>query len=214
MSTEVLSKVEKGTLQAYEAVIEKGLASFVEVGTALMRIRDARLYRETHGTFEDYCQAKWGMSRQRAHQIIEASAVTERVSKIFDKAPSTESHAAKLAQLDDPKEQVAAWKEAVKTAPKDDDGEPIITAKHVENVVREYLDEQPEVTLPYHDEHKPKLKYKNKRSPIFKEIEELLNRAEAFFSKSCQECDEAGAFLDALTEAKNRFVYYIRTVEV
>ena len=62
-------------LVACEAVIERGLATFVEVGAALLRIRDGRLYRETHATFEDYCRERWGMSRIHAHRLIEASEV-------------------------------------------------------------------------------------------------------------------------------------------
>ena len=42
-------------LAELELVIERGLKTFVEVGAALLGIRDGRLYRETHATFEDYC---------------------------------------------------------------------------------------------------------------------------------------------------------------
>ncbi len=58
-----------------EAVIERGLTTFVEVGTALMKIRDARLYRDTHETFEDYCRERWGWSRQRSLQLIDGAEV-------------------------------------------------------------------------------------------------------------------------------------------
>jgi hypothetical protein len=34
-----------------EAVLQRGLATFIEVGAALLRIRDGRLYRDTHKTF-------------------------------------------------------------------------------------------------------------------------------------------------------------------
>ena len=29
----------------------------------LVGLRDARLYRATHGTFEEYCAEKWKLSR-------------------------------------------------------------------------------------------------------------------------------------------------------
>ena len=58
-----------------EAVIERGLASFMEVGQALLEIRDSRLYRETHGTFEDYCLVRWSMTDRRARYLIDAVAV-------------------------------------------------------------------------------------------------------------------------------------------
>lgn len=64
------------SLADYEAVIEAGLATFVEVGEALLAIRDGRLYREAgFARFEDYTRERWGFSRSRAHRLIEASEV-------------------------------------------------------------------------------------------------------------------------------------------
>lgn len=51
------------------------IAAFVAAGAALSAIRDAKLYRETHATFEGYCQERWGLSRPRAYQLIEATGV-------------------------------------------------------------------------------------------------------------------------------------------
>lgn len=48
-------------------------ADQLDVGQALARIRDGRRYRlEGFDTFEDYCRERWGFSRVRAHQMIEA----------------------------------------------------------------------------------------------------------------------------------------------
>ena len=44
-----LSAVETGRLAALEQTIERGLQTFVEVGTALLEIRDSRLYRQAFG---------------------------------------------------------------------------------------------------------------------------------------------------------------------
>ena len=59
-----LTPLESATLATYETVIQQGLESFVEVGNALAAIRDNRLYRSEHDTFEEYCQAKWSLNRQ------------------------------------------------------------------------------------------------------------------------------------------------------
>jgi hypothetical protein len=56
-----------------ERIIEKGLQTFVEVGNALLEIRDSRLYRQDFKRFEDYLKERWSMSRSYAHRIIEAS---------------------------------------------------------------------------------------------------------------------------------------------
>jgi hypothetical protein len=74
-----LSEAVMRTLLQCEAVIERGLASYREVGAALKEIRDRTLYRETPKyaktgvTFEDYCQDPVGLhegSRQPADPVI------------------------------------------------------------------------------------------------------------------------------------------------
>ena len=62
--------------------------------------------RESHGTFEDYCRERWGFSRQRAHQLVEAASV----SRILDTPPLNAGQAVELAPLRDEPEQLAeAW---------------------------------------------------------------------------------------------------------
>jgi phage N-6-adenine-methyltransferase len=67
-----------------EAVIERGLATFVEVGNALLEIRDDRLYRETHRTFEDYCRERWAGTyfahRQNVDAYIREASVGNEIS--------------------------------------------------------------------------------------------------------------------------------------
>lgn len=130
-----MSVVVRSDLAACEEVIERGLGTFVQVGEALLRIRDDRLYREQHGTFEDYCRERWGLKRQRAYELIDAAATVTTVSEISDTpAPRTESHAAELAPLrDEPEELVEAWTEAVRAAEADDQP---VTAERVKAAVK------------------------------------------------------------------------------
>lgn len=86
-----------------EAVIERGLKSFVEVGQALARIKDEDLYKQLGYTrFEDYCRQRWDISRPRAYQLLEASKQIGNLSTIVDKShlPATESQARELSGLD------------------------------------------------------------------------------------------------------------------
>lgn len=48
-------------------------------------IRDARLYRDTHATFEDYVEQRWDISRSPAYRLIDAWPLAERLSPIGDK---------------------------------------------------------------------------------------------------------------------------------
>lgn len=125
---------ERQQLVECESVIEAGLASFVEVGVALAEVRDSKLYRQTHSTFEDYCRERWGLKRQRAYELIEASDVTRSLSEISDTMPSRESHAAELAPLrNEPERMAEAWKQANDTA--EEEGRKV-TAADVRKAVR------------------------------------------------------------------------------
>jgi len=48
---EQITSKEQKTLERLEEVIEKGLPTFIDVGKALIKIRDERLYRAGHKTF-------------------------------------------------------------------------------------------------------------------------------------------------------------------
>ena len=95
-----------------EAVIERGQRTFVEVGEALAEIREQRLYRETHETFDAYCHDRWGMSRVHAHRTIEAAETVAALP--IGNAPRSESVARELAPLKaSPDRLKDAWGEVV-----------------------------------------------------------------------------------------------------
>jgi len=105
-------------LAACEATIEKGMSTFVEVGQALAEIRDSKLYRETHKTFQAYCKERWSMARSRAYQLIEAAVVVENLSTTVDKTddmfpPVNEAQVRELSRVA-PEKQPEVWREASK----------------------------------------------------------------------------------------------------
>jgi hypothetical protein len=114
-----LSAAERNKLSKYEETIQSHFESFRLAGEALLGIRDSRLYRETHPTFEDYCREKWEMSKTQANRLIAAAKVVENISTVAPREVTehlTESVIRSLATLD-PKEQKKAFKQAVKEAP-------------------------------------------------------------------------------------------------
>lgn len=115
---EPLSATETAELANAERVIALGLATFVQVGDALATIRDERLYRSSHGTFEAYARERWGMERTRAYQLIDAAEVTASLSTIVDTPkPANEAQARPLAKLKAKPEEVAeAWGNAVEAS--------------------------------------------------------------------------------------------------
>lgn len=96
-SVESLVPTDRVRLAELEATVERGLATFVEVGQALSEIRNARLYRETHGTFEAYVLERWGRARQTAYHYITAAEVAANVSPVSQ--PASLRHALELAPL-------------------------------------------------------------------------------------------------------------------
>ena len=138
---EIVSENETARLGELETAIERGLKTFVEVGNALLEIRDARLYRAAHGTFEEYCRERWGMQRNYANKMISAAEVATNLGTIVPILPATESQARPLTSLP-PEAQREVWERAVETAPAGR-----VTAAHVQSVVDEYKKpmQEPEV---------------------------------------------------------------------
>lgn len=112
---EPLNPLEYGILQECESVIGKGLATFIDVGTALIEIRDQRLYRAQYGTFEEYCHERWSMNRNYANKLISASEVVANLGTRVPILPDNERQARPLAKLE-PEQQRTAWEAAVASA--------------------------------------------------------------------------------------------------
>lgn len=73
--TDGLTTTEAAALAREEITIRDGIESFKAVGLALARVRDGRLYRATHETFDAYCRERWDMDRTYAHRVIESAAI-------------------------------------------------------------------------------------------------------------------------------------------
>lgn len=126
---ESLTDDERHELEKHEAVIESGLQTFYSVGTALLAIRDNRLYRQQFKTFESYCSERWNIVRSRAYQLIDAAETVLNLSTIVDISQVNEAQVRPLAQLE-PEEQQLVWQVVEETAPAGK-----VTAQHVKSVV-------------------------------------------------------------------------------
>jgi hypothetical protein len=134
---EIITPSESVRLIELERVIEKGKTTFVEVGNALAEIRDSRIYRSSHGTFEDYCKERWDFRRDYVNKLIAASAVVSNLDTVVSK-PDSERQARPLAKLP-AEQQPAAWEKAQEIAK--DEGKPV-AARHVEAAVADLKDEE------------------------------------------------------------------------
>lgn len=131
------------TLDELEATIEHGKQTFIEVGLALMEVRDRRLYRDAgFPTFEKYCVGRWQFSRRHASRLVDAASTAAALADGLDDktgpvgpVPTTERQARELAPLarEDPEEARAVWREVVEEA---EDTEQPITAAKVRDAVQ------------------------------------------------------------------------------
>lgn len=88
MSKELtLTKSELSRRTELEKILTETKAAFFEHGQALTEMRDSRLYRSTHNTFDAYCSEVWGYKRAHAYRLIAAAGIAKDpvLSPIGDK---------------------------------------------------------------------------------------------------------------------------------
>ncbi len=127
---EQLTEEELADRQRLELKVER---AFYEAGVALRELRDRRLYRSTHRSFEEYCKDRFGFQRAHSYRLIDAAQVVDNLSskclQIGDILPTNESQCRPLIQLE-PDEQRYVWEEAVQAA-----GSKVPSARLVKDII-------------------------------------------------------------------------------
>ncbi|WP_049560192.1 hypothetical protein [Nonomuraea sp. SBT364] len=77
-----LTEQERADLFTCEAALDGLRLAWWAAGKALQTIRDARLYRAGHLSFEAYCASRWDMTRRQADRLIAAWPLAERLRPI------------------------------------------------------------------------------------------------------------------------------------
>jgi hypothetical protein len=120
--TDPLTDAEYARLETLETTISKGMDTFVEVGSALAEIRDSRLYRQYHRSFDAYCRDQWDLGKSQAYRLITASEVVGDLSRARDESdedvplPTSGRQAEELAKAD-PADRVDVMREAAEDGP-------------------------------------------------------------------------------------------------
>ncbi|QFS49604.1 hypothetical protein [Nostoc sphaeroides] len=142
---EELSKQEESDRNLLERKVER---AFFEAGKALMELRDRRLYRSTHKTFEDYCRDRFGHSRQKSNYLIAAADVYENLTTICCQnfgiddlttnssqiLPTSEGQVRPMTKLE-PQEQWEVWQTAVEVA-----GGKVPSGRVVKDVIEQIME--------------------------------------------------------------------------
>lgn len=69
--------VQIDRLAELEEIIERGTVTFVEVGNALIEIRDSKLYLRSHHSMGAYVRERWGFGRQYAYKLMDAARIAK-----------------------------------------------------------------------------------------------------------------------------------------
>ncbi|MHC5748573.1 MAG: hypothetical protein ACYTXT_43390 [Nostoc sp.] len=149
---EELSEAEERDRLHLERRVER---AFFEAGKALAELRDRRLYRSTHKTFEQYCKDRFGYTRIAASYKIAAATVMDNLltnglqkeeiatdelqtPKMLTNGlqilPNNERQVRPLVSLE-PEVQREAWQKAVEEA-----GGKVPSGRIVKNVVQRIME--------------------------------------------------------------------------
>ena len=77
-ATEELTEEEKRDRSCLERQVER---AFYEAGKALRQLRDRKLYRNSHKTFDEYCQDRFSYNRSRSYQLIKAASIVDNLQE-------------------------------------------------------------------------------------------------------------------------------------
>jgi hypothetical protein len=112
--------------------------AFFEAGKALAELRDRRLYRSTHKTFEEYCRDRFGHSRRQSYLLMDAAIVFDNLEQKCDPMdhilPTNERQVRPMTKLE-PQQQQEVWVKAVEQA-----GNKVPSARIVSDVVQRIME--------------------------------------------------------------------------
>ncbi|WP_375511945.1 hypothetical protein [uncultured Nostoc sp.] len=146
-----LTKDEQSDRLHLERQVEK---AFYLAGKALVELRDRKLYRSTHKTFEDYCRERFGFERRYPYRLMESTVVVDNLMKMCPNRTQNDSGAdtstpdssegqvlpineyqlRPLIPLE-PEVQIEAWKQAVEQA-----GGKVPSGRIVKDVVQRIIE--------------------------------------------------------------------------
>jgi hypothetical protein len=157
-----LSDEEQAELEQLEAEIQDCLDRYgFNLGRKLKIIRDKRLYRQNHDTFDDYCKKRWDFGARNATYKISAVEVYDNLAAHYNGQnyqnrknfsdfvlPANTSQAGELADLSFA-EQIIVWEYVVEKY-----SEKKITQKAIQRMKEKYLAETSGNQLLEHKDYK------------------------------------------------------------
>src|SRR5438552_9359066 len=69
-------------------VLAEGARAYLKGGILLLEISEQRLYRATHATFDEFCDAEFGISRQHGYRLMEFAQVQQALTPVGVTVPN------------------------------------------------------------------------------------------------------------------------------
>lgn len=140
-SNDELSYDELREREQLERLVER---AFYEAGRALKQLRDRRLYRDSHETFDEYCRHRFAFTRRHVDYLVAASQVVDNLMRTdcSQILPTKEYQVRPLAKLS-PEQQRECWRQAVEAA-----GDKAPSGNVVKSIV-DKIRERTKIPVPY-----------------------------------------------------------------
>ena len=84
LTEDPLTEDEQGELENLKEIVREGFDKAILGNTALRRIRDRRLWRHTHKSFNDFCKDELDLSEQRVSQVLQCADEIAMLSGMVD----------------------------------------------------------------------------------------------------------------------------------
>jgi|694.fasta_scaffold111856_5 hypothetical protein len=110
-----MTEAERAELAAAESRIQRGLSGFIDAGAALSLIKDNRLYRDTHATYEGYLRDRWGLGTDYANKLVLAMTIALDLERKGLLPPVRETHAREIGRVQ-PDHRAKVWGDALAAA--------------------------------------------------------------------------------------------------
>lgn len=145
-----LQKKEAAELGRLEEKVEGFRRSCFEAGLALEEIRERKLYRLSHATFDDYCKERWGMSSRHVYHLVDAAKImldikSSKLRTTVRILPQTEWQIRPLARLTS-EQRCEVWNAAITET----DGE-----QPTADLLREMVEELEENIITFPEDNDP-----------------------------------------------------------
>ena len=143
MATRVIARTAKDDAEYAACVltVRNGKSTYIEVGIALGIIKAKRYYRDTHRSWQEYCEKEWGFCRGHGYRLIATGKLLEAPEKLAtvpsSVMPPTVAQARELSKLPEHM-RFPLWEAIVASAPKAL-GKPVVSLALVRTTVTEKL---------------------------------------------------------------------------